>query len=205
VGHHLAEHVCRSILDLEPDTTHEARFVMTDPDGLAGQRGQSATRTVTAHTRPEPKPYAGGRIFHVYPPEFKGERLQPSFNSVMCAYNSYCGAGDTTTTGRPRVKPGDTILVHAGLYKYEAQYYGGANQTTPFEGMYYLTADGTPDRPIAIKAAGDGDVIFDSNGNFNLFNVKAADYNYFEGVTFRNTDIAIWAGTQFIVGSKGLR
>jgi hypothetical protein len=31
--------------------------------------------------------------------------------------------------------------------------------------------------------------------NFNLFNVKAADYNYFEGITFRNTDIAIWAGT----------
>ena len=46
--------------------------------------------------------------------------------------------------------------------------------------------------------------IFDGNGNFNLFNVKAADYNYFEGLTIRNTDIAIWAGTQFIAGSKGL-
>jgi hypothetical protein len=47
-------------------------------------------------------------------------------------------------------------------------------------------------------------VIFDGNGNYNLFNVKAANYNYFEGVTIRNTDIAIWAGTQFIAGSKGL-
>ena len=47
-------------------------------------------------------------------------------------------------------------------------------------------------------------MIFDGNGNYNLFNVKAADYNYFEGVTIRNTDIAIWAGTQFIAGSKGL-
>ena len=47
-------------------------------------------------------------------------------------------------------------------------------------------------------------MIFDGNGNFNLFNVKAANYNYFEGVTIRNTDIAIWAGTQFIAGSKGL-
>jgi len=56
--------------------------------------------------------------------------------------------------------------------------------------------------PIAIKAAGDGDVIFDGNGNFNLFNVKAANYNYFEGVTIRNTEIGIWAGTQFIAGSK---
>ena len=47
-------------------------------------------------------------------------------------------------------------------------------------------------------------MILDGRGNFNLFNVKAADYNYFEGITFRNTDIAIWAGTQFIAGSKGL-
>jgi hypothetical protein len=55
-----------------------------------------------------------------------------------------------------------------------------------------------------IKAAGDGEVILDGRDNFNLFNVKAADYNYFEGITFRNTKIAIWAGTQFIAGAKGL-
>ncbi len=47
-------------------------------------------------------------------------------------------------------------------------------------------------------------MIFDGAGNYNLFNVKVADYNYFEGLTIRNTDIAIWAGTQFIAGSKGL-
>src|SRR3978361_322149 len=28
-----------SILDLEPDTAYEARFVMSDPDGMAGQSG----------------------------------------------------------------------------------------------------------------------------------------------------------------------
>ena len=125
----------------------------------------------------------------------------------MCAYNYYCGGGDTVTAGRPRVKAGDVILVHAGLYQYHREYYTGdrkINATTPFEGTYYLTARGTPEKPIVIKAAGDGEVIFDGNGNFNLFNVKAADYNYFEGVTIRNTDIAIWAGTQFIAGSKGL-
>jgi hypothetical protein len=125
----------------------------------------------------------------------------------MCAYNYYCGGGDTVTAGRPRVKPGDVILVHAGLYKYHPEYYTGdrkINATTPFEGTYYLTASGTAEKPIVIKGAGDGEVIFDGNGNFNLFNVKAANYNYFEGVTIRNTDIAIWAGTQFIAGSKGL-
>jgi hypothetical protein len=58
--------------------------------------------------------------------------------------------------------------------------------------------------PIAIKAAGDGPAIFDGAGNYALFDVRAADYTYFEGLTFRNTDIAILAGTQFIAGSKGL-
>lgn len=196
-----------SILDLEPDTVYEARFVMSDPDGIVGPSGKSATKTVTVRTRPEPKPYAGGRVFHVYPANYKGTKLEPAFDAVMCAYNYYCGGGDTVTAGRPRVKPGDTILVHAGLYKYHPEYYTGdrsINATTPFEGTYYLTASGTPDKPIAIKAAGDGEVIFDGNGNFNLFNVKAANYNYFEGITIRNTDIAIWAGTQFIAGSKGL-
>ena len=125
----------------------------------------------------------------------------------MCAYNYYCGAGDTAPAGRPRVKPGDTVLVHAGVYAYHYELYGNdrrVNATTTYEGTYYLTADGTAEKPIVIKAAGDGEVVVDGRGNFNLFNVKAADYNYFENITFRNTGIAIWAGTQFIAGSKGL-
>jgi hypothetical protein len=46
--------------------------------------------------------------------------------------------------------------------------------------------------------------VFDGNGNYALFDVRAADYTYFEGITFRNTEVAILAGTQFIAGSKGL-
>ena len=56
--------------------------------------------------------------------------------------------------------------------------------------------------PIAIKAAGDGEAIFDGDGNFALFDVKAADYTYFEGLTFRNAEVAIAAGTQFVAGAK---
>ena len=41
-----------SVLDLEPDTAYEARFVLRDPDGVSGQ----ATKTVTVKTRPEPMP-----------------------------------------------------------------------------------------------------------------------------------------------------
>ena len=195
-----------SILDLEPDTAYEARFVLSDPDGVSGPAA-NATKTVTVRTRPEPKPAEGGKVYHVYPVGYTGAKTEPAFTGIMCAYNYYCGAGDTAPGGRPRVKPGDTILVHAGTYAYRYELYANQttiNATTTFEGTYYLTADGTPEKPIVIKAAGDGEVIIDGRGNFNLFNVKAADYNYFEGITFRNTDIAIWAGTQFIAGSKGL-
>ena len=195
-----------SILDLEPDTAYEARFVLSDPDGVSGPAA-NATKTLTVRTRPEPMPAEGGKVYHVYPVGHTGAKTEPSFTGIMCAYNYYCGAGDTAPGGRPRVKPGDVILVHAGTYAYRYELYANQttiNATTTFEGTYYLTADGTPEKPIVIKAAGDGEVILDGRGNFNLFNVKAADYNYFEGITFRNTDIAIWAGTQFIAGSKGL-
>jgi hypothetical protein len=47
-----------SILDLEPGTEYEARFILTDPDGVIG----NATRLVTVKTRPDPKPAAGGHI-----------------------------------------------------------------------------------------------------------------------------------------------
>src|SRR6266576_1771914 len=51
-----------SILDLEPDTAYEARFVMSDPDGLIGQSGKTLTKIVKVRTRPEPQPFAGGRV-----------------------------------------------------------------------------------------------------------------------------------------------
>ena len=192
-----------SILDLDPDTEYEARFALSDPDGVQGV----AQRTVSVRTRPEPQPYAGGRTFHVYPPGFKGTKIEPAFEGLMCAYNFWCAGTDWATSGRPRVVPGDTILVHAGLYKYNRYEYTNdplVNRTVPLDGTYYLTAKGTASAPIAIKAAGDGEVVFDGNGNFALFDVRAADYTYFEGLTFRNAEIAIQAGTQFIAGSKGL-
>ena len=115
-----------SILDLEPGTAYEARFVMTDPDGVSGPAA-NATKIVTVRTRPEPMPATGGKTYHVYPTKWQGPKIEPAFEGIMCAYNYYCGAGDTAPGGRPRVKPGDTILVHAGTYAYHYEFY--ANQT----------------------------------------------------------------------------
>ena len=119
------------------------------------------------------------------------------------AYYGYNGSGDWWLYSEPRVKPGDTILVHAGLYKGERYKY--ANPLgLDFHGTYVLTQDGTAERPITIKAAGDGEVIFDGEGNYRLFDVMAADHHYFEGLTIVNTEIAFYAGLKRVLGCSGL-
>ncbi len=196
-----------SIFDLQPDTEYEARFTLVDPDGVKGV----AVKTVTVRTRAEPQPAKDGRVFHVYPFGYTGPRQEPSFTGLLQAYYVDSNGGDWYNAFPPRVRPGDTILVHAGTYKDDRFHYGhelfsGYKQccNTTGDGTYYLLAKGTPDRPIVIKAAGDGEVIFDGDGNYNLFNVQAADYNYFEGLTIRNTEIAFEAGLKGIAGSSGL-
>ncbi|MDP8986660.1 MAG: hypothetical protein M3N97_16785 [Pseudomonadota bacterium] len=196
-----------SILDLEADTEYEARFTLTDPDGVTGE----SVKAVAVRTRAEPMPSPDGRVFHVYPFGFKGPRQQPSFTGLLGAYYEGSVGGDWYNAFNPRVRPGDIILVHAGLYKDDRFRYGHELSSqwneccnTTGDGTYYLTARGTPERPIVIKAAGDGEVIFDGDANYNLFNVEAADYNYFEGLTFRNTEIAFEAGIKRIAGAKGL-
>ena len=191
-----------SIFDLAPDTEYDCMFTMSDPDGIIGA---GAVRTVTVRTRPEPKPYAGGHVFHVYPFGYKGPKTEPAFTGILDAYYTGYGHYDWNKASAPRVVPGDTILVHAGVYKDDRfRYLSARGYGTPFDGTYYLTVSGTPEKPIAIKAAGDGEVIFDGGGCHNLFNVMGAGYNYFEGLTIRNTDVAFWAGIKNVAGSSGL-
>jgi hypothetical protein len=195
-----------SILDLQPGTEYECKFIMSDPDGVKGKN----QNTVTVRTRSEPKPYTGGKVYHVYPKTWKGPMQEPYFATLMAAYNTGWCVADWYNINPPRVQPGDTILVHAGLYKENWLAYGSDINIIPvgegaaFGGTYMLTQSGTPDKPITIKAAGDGEVIFDGNGAFNLFNVMAANYHHFEGLTIRNTDLAFWAGQKNIAGSSGL-
>jgi len=75
---------------------------------------------------------------------------------------------------------------------------------TPFDGSMLLTLKGTPEKPITIKAAGDGEVIFDGDGNYRLFDVMASRYNIFEGLTIRNTDVGFFAGQKEVIGAVGL-
>ncbi len=193
-----------SILNLHPGTEYECRFVLSDPDGVKGL----ARRIVVARTRVEPKPANGGHVYHVYPFGYKGTRQSPSFTGLLAAYYMGSNHSDHANSFAPRAQKGDVILVHAGLYKDNRFHYSGfypneAAYGTPFDGTYYLTSSGTPDQPIVIKAAGDGEVIFDGDGCHNLFNLLAANYNYFEGITIRNTNVAFLVGLKNIIGASG--
>ena len=187
-----------SILNLEPETEYECRFRLTDPDGVQGE----AEQTVRVKTRGEPQPFKGGRTLHVYPPDHQGEREEPSFNSLLQAYYG-AGLGDWNMVWERKAQPGDVILMHAGLYKNDRLNYVDP-QMTPFDGTMLLTLKGTREKPITIRSAGDGEVVFDGAGNYRLFDVMASQHHIFDGLTFRNTDVAIFAGQKEVLGAVGL-
>lgn len=195
-----------SILNLVPDTEYECHFVLSDPDGVRGKK----ETTVSVRTRKEPIPAQGGHVYHVYPVGYTGPRKEPSFTGLMAAYYYRAPHIDWENAYPPRVKAGDTILVHAGLYVGDRFHYmNGAPHAgylalgDLFDGTYYLTASGTPDKPIVIKSASDGEVIFDGAGCQYLFNLLAANYNYFEGITIRNANVAFLLGLKNTVGASG--
>jgi hypothetical protein len=187
-----------SILNLRPDTEYECRFLLADPDGASGQ----LAHIVQVRTRSEPQPSKLGRTLHVYPPDYHGSRQEPSFTCLLQAYYG-AGLGDWSVVWERRAQPGDTILMHAGLYKSERLNYVDP-MMTPFDGTMSLTLKGTREKPITVKAAGDGEVIFDGAGNHRLFDVMATRYHIFDGLTIRNTDVAIFAGQKEVQGAVGL-
>jgi len=187
-----------SILNVKPGTEYECVFTMTDPDGVTGE----STHTIKVKTRTEPKAFPGGRKLHVYPPDYFGPRQEPSFTGILQAYYG-AGLGDWSVVWERRAEPGDTLLLHAGRYKTERHNYVDP-MMTPFDGSMSLTLKGTAEKPITIQAAGDGEVVIDGDGNHRLFDVMASRYHIFDGLTFRNTDVAIFAGQKEVLGAVGL-
>ncbi|MEP7363672.1 MAG: hypothetical protein ABI972_10485, partial [Acidobacteriota bacterium] len=187
-----------SILNLEPATSYECEFTMRDPDGVTGK----ATERVTVSTRAEPQPYAGGRILHVYPADHAGPKQEPSFIGLKAAYYGE-GRGDWTAVRMRKAQPGDTILIHAGMYRPDRLNYVDP-LSAPFTGTWSLSLKGTAEKPITIKGAGDGEAIFDGDGNARLFEVMASAHHIFDGLTFRNTQVAFFAGEKDVLGATNL-
>ena len=187
-----------SILNLTPGTEYEIRLDLSDPDGTSGE----TSRSLKLRTRSEPKAWSGGRTLHVYSPDHKGPRQEPAFTGILEAYYG-AGLGDWSVVWEQKVQPGDTLLVHAGLYRPERLNYVDP-LAAPFDGTFNLTLKGTAERPITIKAAGDGEVVFDGAGNHILFDVMGSAHHIFEGITFRNTDVAMLAGKKELTGATNL-
>jgi hypothetical protein len=189
-----------SIMDLEPGTFYEVQLKLIDPDGVKGD----AVKNLELKTRSEPVQYEGGEVRHVYPPDFKGEKQQPAYNNLMHAVNGFQTWCDNYQTIHPnKAKPGTKILVHAGIYKTDYHDYRDPGGLW-LHGMQTFVAGGEPEKPIMIVSAGDGEVIFDGNGSDRYFNIAAADYMYFEGITIRNTRIAFYCGLQGLQACTGL-
>lgn len=187
-----------SILGLTPATEYECRFTLSDPDGTSGETRQ----LMRVRTRGEPQPFSGGRTLHVYPADYQGSREEPSFTSLMEAYYG-AGLGDWNVVRERPAQPGDRIVLHAGLYRPERTNYVDP-QMAPFDGTFPLTLKASADRPITIAAAGDGEVVFDGAGNHVLFDVMGTSHHIFDGLTIRNTDVAMLAGRKGLTGAVGL-
>ncbi len=187
-----------SIMDLTPDSLYEVRLQMNDPDGVLGQ----AARILELRTRAIPQPSKSGRVRHVYPKDWEGQKEEPAYEGLLHGYYGYKRYADWVLTTDP-VLPGDTLIVHGGLYKADYKDYRDFHGLT-FDGTYRFTQDGTEDQPISIIAAGDGDPVFDGNGTAVLFDLTAADHHYLKGLTLRNTEVAILAGLMNAYGCDGL-
>jgi len=121
-----------SIWPLEPDVQVEVRIVVSDPEPLDPPiAGVVATRRLTLEA-------AGGRTFHVS--ALRGSDANPGDQ-----------AAPFKTIGRALkgLQPGDTVLVHSGIYKEMV------NMGTDCQG--------TPDNPLVIMAASGEQPVIDSS------------------------------------------
>lgn len=191
-----------SILDLNEGTEYEARFTLEDPDGVEGE----AVKIVKVSTRAEPQANmeaCGGEVRHVYHQYYVGEKEEPHYIGLLQAYNGGSDKGDWYVVSEDKVKPGDVIKIHGGMYKGDRLNYPNEDNM-PFDGTLFLTAKGTEECPIVIEAAGTGEVIFDGDGANNLFDVMATEHHIFQNLTFRNVDRVFHAGRKHITGAVAL-
>ena len=164
-----------SLFDLEPDTQYECVLNISDPDGVKG----TAKHRVVVRTRRELRAPADSRILHV-----GGAKSDfPDFRTAVDA-----------------LAPGDTLLVHRGVYRLSRP--SGADY--PDNHAFTLDLQGTAERPITIKAAGDGEVVFDARGNYMLSDVQNSQHLILDGLTFRGADFAVYAGGTLPCENQGI-
>jgi len=83
-----------------------------------------------------------------------------------------------------KAKPGDFLFLHKGVYR-----------------GTFRPPSGTPEKPIVLTAAGDGEAILDGEGKSNVVNAPGLHDVFFERLTFRNArwGIAVNGGARIVV------
>ena len=132
---------------------------MSDPDGVRWQHHSpwdTHTSTASSGICPEPKPFTEMLLRLPGDPCIKISRPSREFSGTLTIYMVVV----IMTISQLRLALSQAIrFVHAGLYKDNRFMYGGGLGTV-LDGAYYLTqSGGTADKPITIKAAGDGEVV----------------------------------------------
>lgn len=159
-----------SVMFLQPGTEYEVRFTMTDPDG-----GAPRPKIVTATTRTGPARYEGERQVPVLPADHEGPRPP--------------GAAVELSEALRQARPGDVLLLHAGVYR----------------GPFVMETSGEPDKPIVLRAAGDGPAVIEGpDRKDTLLDVRNACHIHIEDLTFRRARVAIHGGNKGDVGAPGL-
>jgi hypothetical protein len=149
-------------------------------------------------------PESTGQVRHVYPPGYKGPKKEPHFETFNEAYHGHDWNADFMFQILPlAAQPGDTIVLHAGVYKANRFHYRDKIGLWQ-HGTYYLTRKATAERPITIRAAGDGEVVLDGADSYQLINTEAAAHHVIEGLTLRNSFIGVYAGTGRKASASGL-
>ena len=154
-----------SVFDLKPDTAYEIRMTLSDPDG-----GKSV-ETRTARTKRIPVAPKPRRVLHVVPGDGGGKGTKDDPFRGLAAANA-------------TARPGDMILVHAGVYP----------------ATFELTKSGTAEAPIVWRGAGDGEAVIDGagrgeNGGPAPRGVSANQtrYIFFQGINVCNSEYAFVA------------
>jgi len=159
-----------SVMFLKPGTQYEVRLTMDDPDG-----GAPPVKVLAVATRGEPKAWQDGPRREVYPRDAEGELPDGAIRGLAAAIKT--------------AKPGDVLLLHAGVYR----------------GPFAAALVGTAERPIVLRPAGDGEVVLEATGHdADLLDLDGSEHVHLEGLTLRDARTAIRAGKKGQAGAVGL-
>jgi hypothetical protein len=159
-----------SVMFLKPGTTYAVRLTMDDPDG-----GTLAPITVTVSTRSEPGVWDDGAKRDVYPADYEGHVSDGAIRGLEEAIEA--------------ARPGDILLLHAGIYR----------------GHFAAPLKGKPGRPIVLRGTGDGEAILEGTGhNIDLLDLNGAEHVHLENLTLRHARTAIRAGKKGETGAVEL-